>query len=170
MDISEISAPVTVAQAVALLAAARRPQSKGQKANNLIQMPHDRPRLRWEISGLIDGTDADCRRTDGDQWVRPSGCGCVPGIIPEGCCILSGHPKIGKSFLVLAVALAAASCGRVLGVEVEGRPVLYMAMEDGARRLQDRSRLLLSDSPYQSSSTTSPAMTRLRPWNSRRYG
>jgi hypothetical protein len=28
---------------------------------------------------------------------------CVPGIIPEGCCILSGHPKIGKSFLVLAI-------------------------------------------------------------------
>ena len=32
-------------------------------------------RLRWEIAGLIDGTDADCRRTDGDQWVPPSGCG-----------------------------------------------------------------------------------------------
>ena len=28
---------------------------------------------------------------------------CVPGIIPEGCCVLSGHPKIGKSFLVLAI-------------------------------------------------------------------
>ena len=55
---------------------------------------------------------------------------CVPGIIPEGCCILSGHPKIGKSFLVLAVALAAASGGTVLGVQVEARPVLYMALED----------------------------------------
>jgi len=28
---------------------------------------------------------------------------CVPSIIPEGCCILSGHPKIGKSVLVLAI-------------------------------------------------------------------
>ena len=82
-----------------------------------------------------------------DEQVFPEPSWCVPGIIPEGCCILSGHPKIGKSFLVLAVALAAASGGRVLGVEVEARPVLYMAMEDDARRLQDRSRLLLSDSP-----------------------
>jgi hypothetical protein len=27
---------------------------------------------------------------------------CVPGTILEGCCIPSGHPKIGKSFLVAA--------------------------------------------------------------------
>lgn len=57
----------------------------------------------------------------------------MPGILPEGCCILSGHPKIGKSFLVLNVALAAASGGTVLGVEVEARPVLDMALEDDAR-------------------------------------
>jgi hypothetical protein len=81
-----------------------------------------------------------------DNQVFPDPSWCVPGIIPEGCCILSGHPKIGKSFL-LAIALAAASGGTVLGVEVEARPVLYMAMEDDARRLQGRSRLLLSDSP-----------------------
>jgi ABC-type Fe3+ transport system permease subunit len=38
VDISQISAPVAVAQAVALRVAARRPQSKSQKANNLIHM------------------------------------------------------------------------------------------------------------------------------------
>jgi hypothetical protein len=31
---------------------------------------------------------------------------CVPRTILEGCCILSGHAKIGKSFLVLGIALA----------------------------------------------------------------
>jgi hypothetical protein len=72
---------------------------------------------------------------------------CVPGIIPEGCCILSGHPKIGKSFLVLAIALAAASGGSVLGVQVEARSALYMALEDNDRRLQLRSRILLHDEP-----------------------
>lgn len=40
-----------------------RPKGKRPDSN----APHDRPRLRWEISGLIDGTDADCQRTDGDQ-------------------------------------------------------------------------------------------------------
>ncbi len=80
-----------------------------------------------------------------DDLVFPDPSWCVPGIIPEGCCILSGHPKIGKSFLVLDIALAAASGGRVLGVEVDARPVLYMALEDDERRLQMRSRLLLED-------------------------
>lgn len=71
----------------------------------------------------------------------------VPGIIPEGCCILAGPPKIGKSFLVLAIALAAAGGNRVLGVEVQRRPVLYLALEDNARRLQARARMLLDDDP-----------------------
>lgn len=82
-----------------------------------------------------------------DEQVFPPPSWCVPGVIPAGCCILSGHPKIGKSYLVLAIALAAASGGRVLGVEVEARPVLYMALEDNDRRLQDRSRMLLQDEP-----------------------
>ena len=48
-----------------------------------------------------------------DQQVFPDPTWRVPGIIPEGCCILSGHPKIGKSFLVLGIALAAARGGCV---------------------------------------------------------
>ena len=71
----------------------------------------------------------------------------MPGIIPEGCCILAGQPKIGKSFLVLAIALAAASGDRVLGVEVQHRPVLYLALEDDARRLQSRAHVLRDDEP-----------------------
>jgi AAA domain len=39
----------------------------------------------------------------------------VPGLIPEGLSLLVGAPKIGKSWLSLAVALAAASGGCVLG-------------------------------------------------------
>lgn len=85
---------------------------------------------------------------DGQVFPEPSWC--VRGLIPEGCCILSGHPKIGKSFLVLAIALAAARGGTVLGVEVEVRPVLYMALEDDPRRLQARSRILLEDEPLPS--------------------
>jgi hypothetical protein len=71
----------------------------------------------------------------------------VPGLIPEGSVLLVGPPKIGKSWLVLSIALAAASGGRALGVEVPRRPVLYLALEDGDRRLQDRCRRLLADDP-----------------------
>ena len=68
----------------------------------------------------------------------------VPGIIPEGSVLLVGPPKIGKSWFVLSAALAIASGGRALGiVPVQQRPVLYLALEDGDRRLQDRCRTLL---------------------------
>jgi hypothetical protein len=71
----------------------------------------------------------------------------VPGLIPEGSVLLVGPPKIGKSWLVLTIALAAASGGKALGLDIPQRPVLYLALEDGDRRLQDRCRRLLAGDP-----------------------
>jgi AAA domain len=71
----------------------------------------------------------------------------VPGLIPEGSVLLVGAPKIGKSWLVLAVGLAASDGGKALGIDIPKRPVLYAALEDGDRRLQDRCRRLLADDP-----------------------
>jgi hypothetical protein len=71
----------------------------------------------------------------------------VPGLIPEGSVLLVGAPKIGKSWLVLTVALAAAGGGKALSIAVPKRPVLYLALEDGNRRLQDRCRKLLRGDP-----------------------
>jgi len=101
------------------------------------------PAAAGDMSTIRDGAWLDSQVFPEPSW-------CVPGVIPEGCCILSGHPKIGKSFLVLAIALAAASGGTVLGVAVEARPVLYLALEDDPRRLQVRSRSLLDDGPLPS--------------------
>lgn len=85
----------------------------------------------------------------------------VEGLIPEGFSLLVGPPKLGKSWFVLAAGLAISAGGRALGqIKVEQRPVLYLALEDGDRRLQDRSRKLLRGGPI-------PAgfqyMTKLRP-------
>lgn len=72
----------------------------------------------------------------------------VPGIVPEGASLLVGGPKVGKSWLALGVALGVASGGVVLGkLEVEQRPVLLLALEDGDRRMQQRSRLLMDGQP-----------------------
>jgi len=69
----------------------------------------------------------------------------VPGLVPEGLVLMAGAPKIGKSWKVLAHALAVAAGGATLGTIKVGqaRPVLYLALEDGDRRLQDRCRRLL---------------------------
>lgn len=68
----------------------------------------------------------------------------VPLIVPEGLSFLVGPPKIGKSWLVGQIGLGLAGGTTVLGaVKVDTRPVLYLALEDGGRRLQDRFRKIL---------------------------
>lgn len=86
----------------------------------------------------------------------------VPGVAPEGMSLLIGPPKAGKSFLTLGVALAVASGGRALGAIATGgpRPTLYLALEDGDRRLQERCRSLLEGDPIPANFTY---MTRIIP-------
>jgi hypothetical protein len=63
----------------------------------------------------------------------------VPGLIPEGLTLLAAAPKIGKSWMVLGLGIACASGGYAFGhLPVDQRPVLYLALEDGQRRLKDR--------------------------------
>ena len=63
----------------------------------------------------------------------------VPGLIPEGLTLLAAAPKIGKSWMVLGLGIACASGGYAFGqLSVARRPVLYLALEDGQRRLKDR--------------------------------
>lgn len=64
----------------------------------------------------------------------------VPDLIPEGMVILAGRPKKGKSLLALSAGIGVASGTPVLGFfEVyEAGEVLFVALEDFERRLQDR--------------------------------
>jgi replicative DNA helicase len=64
----------------------------------------------------------------------------VNSLIGQGLTLLVGAPKIGKSWLVLAIATAVSNPGgRVLGtLETKQTSVLYLALEDTPRRLNDR--------------------------------
>lgn len=65
----------------------------------------------------------------------------VPGYIAEGCTLIAGRPKLGKSWLCLDMALSVAGGGSCLGgVSCEAGDVLYLALEDNRRRLQSRIR------------------------------
>lgn len=72
----------------------------------------------------------------------------VDGLVPEGFSLLVGPPKAGKSWLILDLLLAVASDnGRALGCipTGNGKRVLYLALEDGDRRMQERCRILLDE-------------------------
>jgi RecA-family ATPase len=88
----------------------------------------------------------------------------VPGVIPEGFTLFVGPPKIGKSWFHLSAALGVAAGGAVLGaIRVDPRPVLYLALEDGDRRLQDRCRQLLEGDPIPEAFEYIAQLERARP-------
>lgn len=60
------------------------------------------------------------------------------GLISEGLTIFAGNPKLGKSWLMLNLALAVAFGGYFLGIKVECGDVLYLALEDSERRMKTR--------------------------------
>lgn len=69
----------------------------------------------------------------------------VPGLLVVGLFFLVGKPKLGKSWLLLQIALAVALGGIALGsIPVEPAEVLYLALEDGRRRLKSRLKILLN--------------------------
>jgi RecA-family ATPase len=92
--------------------------------SNLLIAP---PRKRWTVAELLDAEFPE------PKWA-------IPDLIPEGLTIIGGRPKIGKSWLLLQAAIAVGSGGRFFGKQVEQGNVLYVAFEDGPRRLQDRLR------------------------------
>lgn len=85
------------------------------------------PRIRYKIDELYDMT------FDDPVWV-------VPDYLPEGEALLIARPKIGKSWMGLQLCAAVGSGGMFLGQRVERAPVLYFALEDKARRMNDRAR------------------------------
>lgn len=89
------------------------------------------------LADMRDGEWLDAQTFDPLEYA-------IPGIIPEGLGLLVAPPKAGKSWLVAALGLAAAAGGTALGsIRVTKRPVLYLALEDGDRRLQDRFRKIM---------------------------
>jgi hypothetical protein len=92
------------------------------------------PRTSWTASDLL-----------AEEFGEPRFA--VDGLIPEGLAFMCGAPKLGKSWMALGLSIAVAAGGRALGaVPVERGDVLYLALEDGPRRLQARLRMLLGDS------------------------
>ena len=74
----------------------------------------------------------------------------IAHLLHHGHSLLAGPPKLGKSYLALQLAHAVASGNAALGGLPITRPgkVLYLALEDGERRLKARTdKLLASEQP-----------------------
>jgi len=70
----------------------------------------------------------------------------VVGLLCQGLAILAGAPKIGKSWLALFLAVCVALGHKALGaMSVQSGAVLYLALEDTERRLQDRLKMMIGE-------------------------
>lgn len=93
------------------------------------------------LDRMVSGQWLDAQQFPPLEWS-------VEGVIPEGFGLLVAPPKAGKSWMVAGIGLACAAGGYAFGkIPLKQRPVLYLALEDGHRRLQDRFRTLMEGEP-----------------------
>ncbi len=101
------------------------------------QMPKESPHRIFSLRELL------ARQISPAIWA-------IAEILAEGLTLLVGKAKMGKSWMVLNFALAIANGGMALGkIEVAPRDVLYLALEDNDRRLQDRAQQLMLSGGYE---------------------
>jgi hypothetical protein len=117
-----------------------------------------RPRVSWTAAELVAAEFPEPR------WA-------VPGLVPEGCILLAGPPKVGKSWLTLGLGLSVASGGKALGrLDVPAGDVLYLALEDTPRRLKDRLVKMLAGDPAPAAMTLATTCPPLPEGGAKRIG
>lgn len=94
----------------------------------------------WELQQLtnpenyvpaISGTELMAQDFEPMEYV-------VKGFLPKGLSMLCGAPKVGKSWLALALCLCVASGKPFLGMEVTQGVAWYLSLEDDNERMQRR--------------------------------
>lgn len=81
----------------------------------------------WTAKQIIDTEMPDV------QWL-------IKEILPQGFFFIAGRPKIGKSFMTLQMCSSIVTGAPFLGYEVRQGRVLYISLEDNARRIKKRLR------------------------------
>jgi hypothetical protein len=95
------------------------------------------PGDRQDIPPGIDAADLLALELAPLRWI-------VPDLLAEGTTIVAAPPKVGKSCLVYQIATEASVGGTLLARPVTPGSALYLALEDGKRRGQDRLRAALA--------------------------
>lgn len=72
----------------------------------------------------------------------------IKGVLPTGLSIIASPPKFGKSWLVLLMALSVADGQRFLGFDTEKTTCLYLALEDSAARIKERTEKIMNGKPF----------------------
>lgn len=72
----------------------------------------------------------------------------IPELVPEGVTLLSGSPKVGKSWMALGMCIGVATGGSFLERVCNRGRVLYLALEDNPRRIQSRLQMCMGGEEF----------------------
>ena len=129
----------------------------GHSLADLAALVQPMPRPRFDT---ISAPALYAKTLPAARWV-------IPGKLPVGATLFFGRGKDGKSLLVWNLALATATGGKALGTYgVPQGDVLYLALEDGERRGQER----LEEQMAAAGMTAPPARLDLVFWTAPRLG
>ena len=110
--------------------------SKPILREKVIELPAKADRTRYCRTNT---TDLMARTFAPIKWV-------VPGYLSEGFLVLAGRQKLGKTWLAIDMGVAVAVGGAAIGsIMCEEGDVLYVDLENGARRIQSRIKTLFPD-------------------------
>jgi hypothetical protein len=134
------SAPVDAGGYLTFPCHAQEPAPEPASPTTAITRPGDSPRLSLLREHMVTAADLQ-------TMTFPPPEAYIDGLVLEGLGILGGKPKLGKSFWGFRAGLAIATGGVAFSNtarQVSQAPVLYLALEDGRARLQDRIDKLLA--------------------------
>lgn len=86
--------------------------------------------------GSIVASDLLTAEFDPPEWL-------IPDVLPQGLAILCASSKVGKSWMAMQMCLAVSRGKEFLDYVTNHAGCLYLALEDGVYRLQDRLKKLL---------------------------
>jgi len=113
---------------------------------SLYQQPQEKPTEPTEASPASDKAPSIISFATLVEMELPEPRYIIEDILPEGLAILSGAPKIGKSWLTMGLSVAIASGMQALGhFETSVGSVLHCALEDSPRRFKSRLDKILGD-------------------------
>ncbi|MDL2214394.1 AAA family ATPase [Clostridia bacterium OttesenSCG-928-O13] len=96
----------------------------------------EKPKFKIEDLTVISAQDLQEKEIPPVQWV-------VEGLIPQGLTVIVAPPKYGKSWLMLDLCLSVVTGRPFLERGTSKCTALYLALEDGERRLKERQEKLL---------------------------
>lgn len=141
----------TKESALLALIALVRSSKTGVDAKGKTREPFDLKHLEGYIDSAIAKHEKETQTSiKTGKWLKeqtfPPLAFAVPILIPEGLTLLAGSPKTGKSLLALQVSLACSTGGILFGEKCIKRPVIYLALEDDDRNMQERCLKMLGGS------------------------